>query len=117
MQQDKKEYLDRYTCSKHEIERLEHEIEELESVEATTALEKKVQQDIKERITELRNERLARFEETREKIEQLEKTEEKNVLVYRHLQNMKWKDIEKKLGYERRQLLRIYDKALEHLEL
>lgn len=117
MRQDKKNYLERYTCSKQEIERLENELMELESVRVLTEEEREMQQDIKERITKERHERLTWFEETRRKIEQLEKTEEKDILVYRHLQNMKWKDIGKKMGYERRQLTRIYNKALEHLKI
>lgn len=117
MQQDKKNYLRRYTDSKREIERLEAELLELEANEILTEKEEEMQEEIKKKIVKEKYERLARFEEAREKIERLEKAEEKDVLVYRHLRNLKWEDIAKKMGYEKRQLARIYNKALEHLNI
>lgn len=116
-QEKKKKYLEQYTDSKREMERLEVELLELKAVGVLTEKENELCQDIKKKIMKERRKRIVLLGEVREKIERLEKTEEKDILVYRHLQNLKWKEIAKKMGYERRQLTRIYNKALEHLNL
>lgn len=115
---EKKAYISAYAESKQEVERLEEELKELEERNIVwTKEEKEMQQAIKSKIIKERYEKLKKFEEARRKIESLEKNEEKDVLVYRHLRRLKWKEIELKMGYEERHLRRIYEKALEHLKL
>lgn len=114
----KKGRLKEYVESKSEEERLKLELEALgEEKTEWTEEEKRMQQDIKEKIHMERTDNLKRFDRIRKAIGEIPEQRERDILTYRYLNGMKWKEIAKKMGYERRQLTRIYNKALEHLNL
>lgn len=50
-------------------------------------------------------------------VNNLSVVEEKQILVMRYITGMKWNDIAKKIGYEERQVFRIHNRALQHIEL
>ncbi len=73
-----------------------------------------------ELMTELLQERYKRiltYREIRRSIETLKNEEEKEVLIYRYIQGLKWNKIAKKMHVEWAQVHRIHNRALFNLEI
>lgn len=129
----KKEYLWGYQRAKRQLERLNEELLELKWEKRYPA----VIQDgmphgsgggdlsgyaarvdaLERKIMKARYRRMQIFKEIRDHIERLEDENEKDVLVYRYIRNMKWEDIAVKMGYRWAQVHRIHARALKNLKV
>lgn len=120
--------------AKRQLERLNEELLELKWGEAVsrcdsgwdaamvpaeaTCLGMRPGMDALERkIMKARYKRMQVFKEIRDHIERLEDENEKDVLVYRYVRNMKWEDIAVKMGYRWAQIHRIHARALKNLKV
>ncbi|WP_418715001.1 sigma factor-like helix-turn-helix DNA-binding protein [Blautia hydrogenotrophica] len=72
---------------------------------------------LERKIMKARYKRMQVFKEIRDHIERLEDENEKDVLVYRYVRNMKWEDIAVKMGYRWAQIHRIHARALKNLKV
>ena len=129
----KKEYLWEYQRAKRQLERLEEELAELRLDKMCPS----VIQDgmphasgggdlsgyaarvdaLERKILKARYKRIQRFKEIRDRIERLEEENEKDVLVYRYIREMKWEDIAVKMNIGYRHVLRMHGKALENFKM
>lgn len=129
----KKEYLCGYQRAKRQMERLEEELAELRLDKMCPS----VIQDgmphasgggdlsgyaarvdtLERKILKARYKKIQKFKEIRDQIERLEDENEKDVLVYRYIRGMKWKDIAVKTGYSWKQVHRFHSNALENFKM
>lgn len=132
--EEKKEYLQRYSEAKKDLER-----EELLYKEAMLSFYpscsisggggggshepkdlscKIIREDmIRKRYLKKRYRKLKILTEIKNAIERLSDTNEKNVLVYRYILLKRWDDICLELDISWRQIHRIHSQALEHFEI
>lgn len=66
---------------------------------------------------EARYKKIQKCKEIKDRIEQLENEDEKDVLLYRYIKLMKWEDICTKMKYSWKQIHRIHSNALIHFKL
>lgn len=129
----KKEYLWGYQREKRKLQRLEEELAELRLDKICPSVIQDgmphasggsdlsgyaVRKDELERkILKARYKRLQKLKEIQDRIERLEDENEKDVLVFRYIRNMKWEDIAVKMNYRRQHVLRIHGKALINFKM
>ena len=70
-----------------------------------------------ERLWEIKTECIRKKEEIRQTIHTIGDSDMESLLEYKYLERMKIKQISEMMGYERTQIYRIHDKALERLEI
>ena len=73
--------------------------------------------ELERKIIKARYKRIQILKEIRDHIERMEDENEKDVLVYRYIRNMKWEDIAVKMNYRRQHVLRIHGKALINFKM
>ena len=73
--------------------------------------------ELESKIIKARYKRIQILKEIRDHIERMEDENEKDVLVYRYIRNMKWEDIAVKMNYRRQHVLRIHGKALINFKM
>lgn len=73
--------------------------------------------ELEKKILKKKYHRLQKQQEIRNRIERMEDENEKDVLTYRYLREMKWEDIAVKMNIGYRQILRIHGKALENFKM
>ena len=124
----KKEYLRQYEKAVRQLKRIELEIREMRldrfcpsmvvdampharcinDLSAYAALLDKEER----RYIKARYKRIQMCKEIKDRIERLENEDEKDVLLYRYINLMKWEDICKKMKYSWKQVHRIHSNAL-----
>ena len=129
----KKEYLWGYQNSIKKVKRLEEELLELRlnklspsliqdgmphgsgggDLSGYSAKKDKIEREIEEE----RIEGLRKLDEIRRNIEMLCDEDEKDVLVYRYIKNMKWESICEKTHYKEAQIHRIHANALKSIKI
>lgn len=72
---------------------------------------------IQREIREMQNEALRQYELVLKQLHKMTDETEYNILVYRYLNGFDWYEIGERVGYSRRQVLRIHGAALQHFEL
>jgi len=132
--EEKKEYLKGYERAVRQLHRIELEIQEMRlnkicpsvvvdgmphahnggnDLSAYAAL-----LDREERkYRKARYERIHKCKEIKDKIEQLEDEDEKDVLLYRYINLLRWEDISCKMRRSRQQIYRIHGNALIHFKM
>lgn len=126
----KKEYLGGYEKAVRQMKRHEERIQEIRLNKVSLAvvmdgmprarnhndlssyaalLDKEERQYIKARYK-----RMMKCREITDKIERMEKEDEKDVLVYRYIRLMKWEDMSEKMGYSWQYLHKIHARALRN---
>lgn len=129
---EKKKFLWGYRDSLRQVERLKAEIEELHTMRAVSAGgsstdRKGWKSDLsgrmvrledlrKEKEKELRN-MVRSHEQIERAINSLEDAQEKDVLFYRYIKGLDWREVAKKMHYSERWILKIHGRALMHLEM
>ena len=73
--------------------------------------------ELERKIIKARYKRIQILKEIRDHIERMEDENEKDVLVYRYVRNMKWEDIAVKMIFSWKQIHRIHSKALENFKM
>lgn len=68
-------------------------------------------------ILQERYKRIETFKRIRNLIELMDNEQEKTLLTYRYLKNMKWEEICCKVGYSWQHIHRMHAKALEHFQI
>ena len=68
-------------------------------------------------IKEAADECIEHLKSIRDKIEQLQGENEKDVLNYRYIRGMKWEEIAVKMDYSWKQIHRFHSKALENFKM
>ena len=129
----KKEYLREYKKAVRQLNRIELEIQDMRfnkicpsmimdgmphahnnsDLSAYAALLDKEEK----RYMKARYKRIQKCKEIKDRIEQLENEDEKDVILYRYIKLMKWKDICTKMKYSWKQIHRIHSNALIHFKL
>lgn len=124
----KKEYLWGYRRAQRKKQRLEEQLQELRLNKMCPSVVQdgmphgsgggdlsgyaaKVD-ELEEEIKEAANECIEQLKAIRDKIEQLQDENEKDVLNYRYICGMKWEEIAVKMGYTYRNITKIHGKAL-----
>lgn len=129
---EKKKFLWGYRDSLRQVERLKAEIEELHTMRAVSAEgsstgNKGWKSDLsghmvrlesleKEKEKELRN-MVRSYERIERAINGLGDTQEKDVLFYRYIKGLKVREVMEEMGYSKRQVDRLHNRALEHLKI
>ena len=129
--EEKKEYLKGYEKTVRQLKRIEMEIQEIRlgniypSVAADGMPHASNKRDLSEYAVLLEREereykrvwykKLKKCKEIKNKIEQLEKEDEKDVLFYRYIKLMKWEEVCNELQCSWRQVHRIHSKALNNI--
>lgn len=130
--EEKKKFLNLYLEAKRDLIRLKEQLEELRFDKISMSRKNDGMprgsyvsdlsgyaarmDELERKIIKARYERITVFEAVRDKIESLTEGVEKDLLTYRYLRGMKWEDISEEMGYSWKQVHRIHDKALEHLD-
>lgn len=73
--------------------------------------------EIQREIGEMQNTALQQYVLVLRQLQKMAEETEYNVLVYRYLNGFDWYEIGERVGYSRRQVLRIHGAALQHFEL
>lgn len=129
---EKKKFLWGYRDSLRQVERLKAEIEELHTMRAVSAGgsstdRKGWKSDLsghmvrledlrKEKEKELRN-MVRSHEQIERAINSLEDAQERDVLFYRYIKGLDWREVAKKMHYSERWILKIHGRALMHMEM
>lgn len=112
----KKEYLKSYRRKREEIQRIEQEINSLK--DETGEAERR--ESLSELLEQKRSQCARICMDIIESIEKMEGDTEsnlvlqRNLLVERYIRGKKWEEIEESMHYQKTQLHRIHEKALEH---
>lgn len=129
----KKEYLWGYRSAQRKKQRLEEQLQELRlnkmcpsnvqdgmphgsgggDLSGYTAKIDELEREIKEAADEC----IEQLKSIRDKIEQLQDENEKDVLSYRYIRGMKWEEITVKMKYTWQHTHRIHSKALENFKM
>lgn len=131
--EQKKEYLREYRGHVRRARRIEAEIMELQSMQASMSVNNdgmphgSGQADLSGYAAELdklerdlikeRYERIMTYQDIADRIKQLKSENEKDVLFYRYIKGLSWWEIAEKMNYSERWVLKIHGKALGHFEL
>lgn len=129
----KKEYLKGYEREIRKMERCKIKIEEMRlqqiypSVSSDGMPHAHIKNDLSSFVSLLDQEerryqkanylRVKKCKEITDKIERLEKEDEKDVLMYRYIRLMKWEDIAIQMGYSWQHLHKIHAKALKNFRI
>lgn len=129
---EKKKFLWGYRDSLRQVERLKAEIEELHtmrsvSAEGSSTDSKGWKSDLSghmvrlERLEKEKEKEIRNMVRSHERIEgainSLEDAQEKDVLFYRYIKGLDWREVSEKLHYSDRWILKIHGQALSHLEI
>ena len=129
----KKEYLWGYRRAQRKKQRLEEQLQELRINKMCPSVVQdgmphgsgggdlsvyaaKVD-DLEGEIKEAADECIEHLKSIRDKIEQLQDENEKDVLNYRYIRGMKWEEIAVKMDYSWKQIHRFHSKALENFKM
>lgn len=133
LNEKKKEYLWRYRDAMRMIARIESELEELEAMKASKAINydglpsgsnhsdlSDYIAGIDERKRKLNAEwekRIDLYQDIERRIEGMKSQNENDVLFYRYIKGLDWWEVAEKMGYSERHVTRIHGEALAHFEL
>lgn len=129
----KKEYLWGYRRAQRKKQRLEEQLQELRLNKMCPSVVQdgmphgsgggdlsvyaaKVD-ELEGEIKEAADECIEHLKSIRDKIEQLQGENEKDVLNYRYIRGMKWEEIAAKMDYSWKQIHRFHSKALENFKM
>lgn len=129
----KKEYLWGYQKAKRQVKRLEEELEELRMNKKYPSVihdgmprgsgggdlsgyASKVD-ELERKIIKTKYKRILKLKEIRDRIEQLEDENEKDVLTYRYIKGWKWEEIAAGMEYSWKQTHRIHSSALKNFKM
>ena len=131
--EEKKKFLWGYRDSLRKIERIKAEMEELRAMRATVAAggggagRKGDKSDLSgrmARLDELEKDRqkeldvlMQVYERIETAINSLEDAYEQDVLFYRYIKGLDWREIVKKMSYSERWVYMVHRKALAHLKI
>lgn len=129
----KKEYLWGYWKEKRQVQRLEEELLELRLGKRYPSVIQdgmphgfgggdlsgyaSRMDELERKIIKAKYKRIRKFKEIRDRIERLEGENEKDVLIYRYIREMKWEDICTRMQYTWQHIHRIHSKALENFKM
>jgi len=131
--EQKKEYLREYRVHVRRVRRIEAEIMELQSMQASMSVNNdgmphgsgqadlsgyaakldKLERD----LIEERYKRIMTYQDIVDQIKKLKSENEKDVLFYRYIKGLSWWEIAEKMTFSERQIYRIHGKALAHFLL
>ena len=131
--EEKKEYLKGYERAVRQLNRIQIEIQEIRLSKICPSIKNdgmphaKAVGDLSEYAVLLEREekkykkalydKVEKIKEILNEIEKMENEDEKDVLLYRYINLMKWDEIGEMMKYSRQQLHRIHSKALSNFKI
>lgn len=73
--------------------------------------------ELERELLEKKKDRIESFRKVQTAIEAINEETEKDLLTYRYLKGMKWKEIAVKMGYSWKHMHRIHSRAIENLKM